>query len=367
MNADNMCDLARRRLSSAMALGAVGLTGSMPTFSFVTGQSGYPTNLDDNRATTRPALVDQSKLVERINALEREAQQLERLRSIVVLHQGRPILAESFRGPAVNTPVNIKSVSKSIVASLVGCAIERGIIEDVQMTLGECIADLIPREADSRVSELTLENLLTMQAGLQRTSGPFYGEWINSDNWMNYVLTRPFVAEPGARMLYSTGDWHVLGIVLSRLADATLWDLANEWLGDPLDIQFAPWTRDPQGYYLGGNEMALSPMEMARFGELYRQHGQWNEVRVFDPSWVRQSFTARTRSPFSGDAYGYGWFIRRRSDSVFAYARGYGGQFIHVLPAEQLVVVMTSDWTRPARGGLYTEQLHSLITSHLLV
>jgi CubicO group peptidase (beta-lactamase class C family) len=349
-----------------MALGALSLTGPASTFSLAVDRSGHPAALDDKSATTRVLAADQSKLAERLDALKREAQQLERLRSIVVLHQGRPVVAESFRGPAVNTPVNIKSVSKSIVASLVGCAIERGIIEDVQMTLGECIPDLIPQDADDRVSELTLENLLTMQAGLQRTSGPYYGKWINSDNWMNYVLTRPFVAEPGARMLYSTGDWHVLGIVLSRLADASLWDLANEWLGDPLGIRFAPWTRDPQGYYLGGNEMALSPMEMARFGELYRQHGQWNDVRVFKRSWVRQSFAARTLSPFSGDAYGYGWFIRRYANTAFAYARGYGGQFIHVLPAEQMVVAMTSDWTRSARGGRYTEQLHSLITNHLL-
>jgi CubicO group peptidase (beta-lactamase class C family) len=155
-------------------------------------------------------------------------------------------------------------------------------------------------------------------------------------------------------------------VVLSSLTDASLQELANQWLGKPMDIRFAPWTRDPQGRFLGGNEMSLSPIEMVQFGELYRAGGKIRDQRVFSESWVRQSFTARTRSPFSGDMYGYGWFLRQTATSTFAYARGYGGQFIHVIPGAKMVVAMTSDWTRAARGGEYTEQLHDLVTRHLL-
>ena len=321
-----------------------------------------------NSATLRDKNVSAgASLDERLQDMRRDAAKLSRLRSLVVMHQGKTELATSFSGPDVDTAVNIKSVSKSVVAALAGCAIQRGVVPDVELTLGESIPELLPKSVDPRVPSLTLANLLSMQAGLQRTSGPYYGKWVASDDWVRYVLSRPFVDEPGGRMLYSTGDWHVLGAVLSKLSGASLLELSREWLGKPLDISFAPWTRDPQGLYMGGNEMSLSPLHMVRFGELYRLSGLWKEQRIFRDDWVPQSFLARGQSPFSGDDYGYGWFLRRTGQSGFAYARGYGGQFIHVLPAEGIVVAMTSDWTRAARGGVYTEQLHDLIVRHLLV
>lgn len=313
-----------------------------------------------------PVSSNSESLDQRLENLRLSASQLQRLRSLVVMHAGEIVLAEAFSGPPVDAAINVKSVSKSLVAGLVGCAFQRNILSDVSLTLGETIPDLLPDNADPRVASLSIENLLTMQAGLQRTSGRNYGPWVASDDWVEYVLSRPFVAEPGGRMLYSTGDWHVLGAVLSRLTDASLLDLSREWLGKPLDIDFAPWTRDPQGRYMGGNEMSLSPIHMARFGELYRLGGYWQEQQVLTTQWVQNSFTPRTRSPYSGDEYGYGWFIRKLGASGFAYARGYGGQFIHVLPREGIVVAMTSDWTRSARGGDYTEQLHDLVISHLL-
>lgn len=352
--------MTRRRLLGAICVGmcstvrANAVTGSADVLPKLKSESRI------NDATLPRPLPD------RIEALRVDASGIDRLRSLVVLHEGKTVLAEAFSGPSVETAVNVKSVSKSLVASLVGCAIERKLIPDVSMTLGEAIPDLIPNNADPRVATLTVANLLTMQAGLQRTSGQFYGTWVASDNWVRYVLSRRFVDEPGGRMLYSTGDWHVLGALLSKLSDASLLELSREWLGKPLGIDFAPWTRDPQGLYMGGNEMSLSPMHMAKFGELYRLQGSWKDQQVLPSNWVQQSFTARTYSPFSGDNYGYGWFLRQVGASGFAYARGYGGQFIHVLPAEGLTIAMTSDWTRSARGGVYTEQLHRLVTTHLL-
>ena len=342
--AAGVCQLQRTALAS-------------PAISFNTTATARP-----RAAVSAPGL----SLPVRLENLQRAAVKLDRLRAVVVLHEGEVVFSEAFSGPSVDTAVNVKSVSKSINAALMGCAIKRGVVSDVSLTLDECIPDLIPADADPRVRSITLGNLLSMQAGLQRTSGPFYGQWVASDNWVDYVLSRPFVAEPGGRMLYSTGDWHVLGAVLSRLSGASLLEITREWLGKPLDIEFAPWTKDPQGLYMGGNEMSLSPLHMARIGELYRLDGQWNDQLVLDNGWVEQSFTARGFSPYSGDDYGYGWFLRNLGNSGFAYARGYGGQFIHVLPAEGIVVAMTSDWRRSARGGTYTEQLHKLVIDHLV-
>ena len=291
-----------------------------------------------------------------------EASKLERLNTLVVLEAGGQLVAESFTEKDIRTGVNIKSVSKSVVSALTGVALQRGVFDSVSQSIGELAPSLIPKAADEKVKSITIQNLLTMQTGLQRTSGRHYGAWVNSDNWVKYALSRRFVNEPGRRMLYSTGDWHVLGAILSELTGKSLLSLSREWLGGPLGIHFAPWTRDPQGRYMGGNEMSLSAIDLAKFGQLYLDAGG----DVLPPDWVVESLIPRTRSPWSGDAYGYGWFIRDRSTPAYFYGRGYGGQFVFVLPSSKRVVVMISDWTRAAGGGTYTETLHDLVVKHVL-
>ena len=295
-----------------------------------------------------------------------QASSIERLHSVVVSSAGEVVLSRAFRGPATDRAVNIKSVSKSLVATLTGAAQQHGFIESVEQTIGELAPELIPKRSDPRVAKLALVDLLTMRAGLERVSGPAYGRWINSTNWVNYVLTRPFIAEPGTRMLYSTGDTHVLGAVLSNLTGKSLHSLSNSWLGKPLGINFPPWTRDPQGYYLGGNEMSLSPEHLVKVGELYLNSGSHKGSQILPVGWVEQAFTARTHSPFSGDGYGYGWFKRDFGGVTSAYARGFGGQVMHVVPELDLVVAITSDTTKPARSHGYMKVLHNLVEQHLV-
>lgn len=301
-----------------------------------------------------------------VDSLAEAARRIERLHAIVVMHHGEVVLAEAFQGPSVEQPVNVKSVSKSVVAALVGCALGRGSLASVDVTLRDLAPQLVPRNADSRVATLRIEDFLTMRLGLERQSGRNYGRWAASDDWVDYALTRPFTAAPGGRMLYSTAGWHVLGALLSEAAEKSLLTLSREWLGKPLGIEFAPWTRDPQGRFLGGNEMSMSPMEMARFGELYRLNGLWEGQQVFAEQWAAQSFKPRTVSPWSNDAYGYGWFLRTLGGQFSAYARGYGGQLIHVVPESGVVVAMTSGTSRAARSSGYMDTLHTLVENYLL-
>ena len=217
-----------------------------------------------------------------------------------------------------------------------------------------------------RVAEITLEDLITMQAGLERTSGPNYGSWVESRNWLAHALSRPFVEPPGSQMQYSTGSFHVLGAVLSRVAEQSLLTLAQERIGKPLAIDIPAWTRDPQGYYLGGNEMSLSPLALIRFGELYRRQGDWEGRAVISKSWVDASFVPRTRSRFSGLDYGYGWFLGDFDGHRAAIARGYGGQIICVIPSLDLTVAVTSDPTRPARSHGYFGDLMRLIGDRIV-
>ena len=294
------------------------------------------------------------------------AKKQDRIKATVVSLNGQTILAEAFRGPAVDHAVNIKSISKSVVATLLGIARQRSVIDSLEQTLGELTPQLLPKNASARISNLTLQDLVTMRAGLERTSGRAYGVWVNSNNWIQHALTRPFVDEPGGRMLYSTGDTHILGAVLSELTGRNLHQLANDWLGKPLGISFAPWTRDPQGYYLGGNEMSLSPLHLAKLGELYLANGTIAGKQIFDSNWVKDAFTPHTRSVYSGDGYGYGWFLREIAGVEAAYARGYGGQVLHVIPSMSLVVAITSDQTQRARSNGYMSVLHNLVADKLV-
>ena len=124
-----------------------------------------------------------------------QAAELPNLRALIVMRGGDELVAERFNGgPGLDQPVNIKSASKSVISAMVGIAIDRGILDGVdQSVLGELSASA-PADADPRLSQVTVGNLLSMQAGLERTSGENYGRWVTSPNWVRYALSRPFVA-----------------------------------------------------------------------------------------------------------------------------------------------------------------------------
>lgn len=289
-----------------------------------------------------------------------------RMHALIVMRDGETLIEERIAGHALDHPASIKSVSKTIVASLLGAAIDRGEIANVHASLGGVAPRLIPHNAEPGVADITLEDLVTLRAGLERTSGPNYGGWVSSPNWVANALSRPLIAEPGSRMLYSTGSTHILGAALAEATGRSLLDLARNWLGDPLGFEIPAWTRDPQGYYLGGNEMALSPRALARFGEMIRLRGMLDETRVLSEAWIDESFVPRTRSPWSGLGYGYGWFLGQSGGQTYALARGYGGQVVAVAPNAGITVVITSDPTRPARSGGYFGDLQRLIEQDIL-
>jgi len=298
-------------------------------------------------------------------ALER-AKNLPRLHALIVAREGKVHAEKGFRGPGLDTPVNIKSVSKSVIAALVGIAIGRGVLNGPNARIASVLGERLPTSADPRLGRITIGHLLSMRAGLQRTSGRNYGRWVNSPDWVRHVLSRPFDDEPGGRMLYSTGNSHLLSAILTQRTGRGTHALARDWLAQPLGITIPPWQRDPQGIYFGGNNMALSPRALLRFGELYRLGGVHDGRRILPDGWVRQSWTPRTLSPYSGDEYGYGWFITRFCGTAAYYARGFGGQFVYVVPGLGLTIVITSDRSARTRIDGYREALTSLVRDDLI-
>ena len=242
----------------------------------------------------------------------------------------------------------------------------RDILKGTEQPIAALLTDSLPRRGDARLGRITIGHLLSMRAGLERTSGRNYGRWVASPNWVRHALARPFVDEPGGDMLYSTGNTHLLSAILTRHSGRSTHALARAWLGAPLDIDIPPWQRDPQGIFMGGNNIALSPRALLRFGELYRNRGLHRGRRILPESWIRASWIPRTRSPFSGHEYGYAWFMTRMCNHIVYYARGFGGQFIHVVPTLRLTVVITSDRSARTRIGGYRAALTALLQDDLI-
>lgn len=288
---------------------------------------------------------------------------LDQLHSLQVQRGDTVVFAEAPRGRGLDGMANIKSCAKSVVGLLLGQAIAQGQIAGVDARLGDVAPTLIPSGATDGVADLTMDHLVTMRAGLERTSGTNYGGWVASSNWVANALRRPMIDRPGARMLYSTGTTHVLGAALAEASGQSLLRLARAGLGEPMGFEIPPWARDPQGYYLGGNEMALTPRAMLALAVLMRDGGRFGGRQIVPQDWVAQSLVRRTQSPFSGLAYGYGWFL---SPSGYAIARGYGGQVIAAHPARNLAVAITSDPTRPARSEGYFGDLMRLLDGPIL-
>jgi CubicO group peptidase (beta-lactamase class C family) len=282
-------------------------------------------------------------------ALE-QAASLPRLRTLVVGRHGEIEVERRFRGPSLETPANVKSVSKSVLSAVVGIAIADGHLGGADQPVAPFFSRYLAGDSDPRKRQITIGHLLSMQSGLERTSGASYGRWVASRDWVGFVMSRPMAGEPGRTRSYSTGNSHLLSAVLTQATGRSTWAYARERLAEPLGISLPRWPADPQGIFFGGNEMRMTPRAMFRFGEMYRNGGRIDGRQVVPEDWVRLSLQPHAVSERNGRPYGYGWFLDEVQGHPMFYAWGYGGQFIFVVPDLELTVVTTSDPDAPREG-----------------
>jgi len=296
----------------------------------------------------------------------RAASELPQLRTLLVSWHGRLAAEYHARGVRPDAPANVKSVSKSIIAALVGIAIERGLIKGIAEPIAAYFPEL-RRDADARKPAITIEDLVTMRAGLESTSGRNYGAWVRSGNWVRHALRQPMVSEPGGAMEYSTGSSHLLSAILTKASGTSTWQFAQESLAAPLGFRLAIWPKDPQGIYFGGNEMLLTPKQMIAIGELYLHRGRVNGRQVVPAAWVDASCVPRTTSAWDSDRrYGYGWWIQEIGPATACFAWGYGGQYILVFRDLDLVVAATSSTAVSEERRGHRRRLLQLIEDRVL-
>ncbi|MFC3628569.1 serine hydrolase domain-containing protein [Paracoccus angustae] len=315
-------------------------------------------------ASLSPLLAASALAQARLSPILDDAERLENLRAIAVWRGGGEIAARGYHGFTPDSPTNIKSASKSIISALAGIAIDKGELDGPDQPIAPILRDALPADPDPRLARVTLGNLLSMQAGLERQSGANYGAWVSSRNWVRAALAAPFTQDPGGRMQYSTASTHLVSAILTRVTGRSTLDLARDWLGAVPGFRITGWERDPQGIYLGGNQMAMSTRSLLAFGALYADGGRAGGQQVVPQGWIAESWRPRTASIFSGQGYGYGWFIGQASGRPVRYGWGYGGQMIYVFPAAgrqpAVAVAVTSDPDQPSARTGYRNDLHLL-------
>lgn len=290
--------------------------------------------------------VDQSK----IDAAFAQASQISNLRCLVVSHNGT-ILREAYYGTAgPEIAHDVLSVTKSVTALLVGIALEKGYIKSMDQPMGDFLRPVYPSIPQEKAN-ITTRHLLTMSGGFQwhELSAPSdYNNWVNSANQVQYMLDRPLVAQPGQVFAYDSGALHLLSVIVAQATGRQTKDFAREYLFDPLEIGERNWEVDHQGYNNGAAGLQITPYDMVKIGDLVLNHGEYRGKRVVSSEWIDQM----TRSQIStgnalpyGPEYGYCWWIGQSGGTSYAFANGWGGQFIVVVPDENLVVVATNQWS----------------------
>lgn len=303
----------------------------------------------------------------KLEQLGQEAAALPRLHSLLISHRGERVFEQYYAGRNASQAANMKSASKSVISALVGIALEEGYISSVDTPVSEFFPEYASNDERPESERLTIRHLLTMQAGLESTSGRNYGRWVVSDNWVETALSRPYVAEPGSRMIYSTGSTHILSAIITRASGMSTREFAQQYLASPMGFRLAYWSQDPQGIYFGGNDMEITPRQMLAFGELYLNNGRYNGAQVLSEEWVEQSHQSHAVSPRGqGRYYGYGWWLRDMADMLVPLAWGYGGQLIFVVREYDLVIVVTSDSNPGTERSGHLRQLYAFIENRLL-
>ncbi|MFT4605532.1 MAG: CubicO group peptidase (beta-lactamase class C family) [Rhodothermales bacterium] len=287
------------------------------------------------------------------------------LNSLLIWHQDSLVVEAYFRGMGESRRVNIKSASKSVLSALVGIAVADGDLDSLDRPLADFLPEYF-RSGAADKNEISLRHALTMKTGLETTSFANYGAWVSSSDWVRFQVDQPLECEPGACWSYSTGTSHLVAVILSRTTGQSLHAYAQERLFGPMGIAIPTWDRDPQGNFLGGNNMALRPKDLLAFGRLYLQDGQWNGKQILSADWIRDSWGNYGRSPWNGNRYGYFWWNRDLAGERVWFAWGYGGQFVFVVPRLDLVVVMTASLVNRPAGVNHNARVYDLLEDFIL-
>jgi len=256
------------------------------------------------------------------------------LRSILVIKDGKAVAEKYYGYVRPESWHDLRSATKSFTSALVGIAIDKGLLR-LNDKIAEILHEAVHAEADSRIYDVTIKDILQMKSGI---GGDFYFENVESDQQtlIEYIINAPMQADPGDRFIYSSNSNTLLTAAIAKVSGKSAKEFADEFLCEPLGISISWWEKDIQGNNFGGGGLFLSTRNMAAFGYLFLNDGNLNGQQIISQNWVRASFNDEA-------GYGYLWWIGTLNGYKTYSARGFGGQVILIVPELNMVVAATCD------------------------
>ena len=271
-----------------------------------------------------------------------DAGDLGAMHGFVIVRHGKVIAEGSWKPfDTLNETHMLYSHSKSFTSSAIGLLADRGKID-----LDERIVDIFSNEVPAKVSEnlaqLRVRDLLTMNVGkkdhLLRDGG----------DWVKEFLSKDFFRKPGTGFKYDSDATYMLAAIVEKKSGMKMMDYLQKNMFDQIGIAKAWTTCSPQGIPCGGWGMNMTTRELARFGQLYLNRGDWDGKRVLSSDWVSLATTRQTWSGWQNVGVkalgegtdweqGYGFQFWRCRHGAYR-ADGAGGQYTVVIPEKDMVV-----------------------------
>jgi hypothetical protein len=249
-----------------------------------------------------------------------------------------------YQGRDVHT---LQSVTKSIAATVIGIALGRGELGTLDRPFLEFFTDRDLSRVDPRLHRATLRDLLTMRSGIEwheqdrpldATNTTAQLEW--SQDWIAFTLAQPMDADPGTTWVYNSGGSQLMSGIIRSATGRFIDDYAVEHLFRPLGIKEFHWKKTPTGHPDTEGGLYLSAPDLAKIGYLYLHDGLWDGRRILPAGWVRDATTRHARAVAATWDYGYQWWITTRGGVDVWAGRGFGGQWLVVIPSRGIVGVI---------------------------
>ncbi|MCR9104164.1 MAG: beta-lactamase family protein [Gammaproteobacteria bacterium] len=260
---------------------------------------------------------------------------------VVIIRNGL-LVAERYADERdANSYATSWSAAKSFTSALIGIAVRDGLIDDINVSMGEFISEWSGTEH----ANITLRHVLMMSSGLDWNESYDVSSGISdaiqmivlTEDQLDFVISRPILHPPGTVFNYSSGETLLMSAVLETVTGMSVNDYAEQVLFAPLGMTPAQWWQDGVGRTTVYCCIDTTSRQFARFGLLYARNGQWNGQQIVPSLWVADS--TRPNDVFEG--YGYQWWLSKSLGEEHSYfsARGHDGQYIYVFPQHDLVVV----------------------------
>jgi CubicO group peptidase (beta-lactamase class C family) len=292
------------------------------------------------------------------------AAELETLYGLLVIKNGHLIAEKYFNEGSVEETFDRASATKSFTSALVGIAFDQGYLSSVNQKMMDFFPEFVGQIDDPRKEQITIQDLLQMRSGYpdEEYTPPYMDILFFSDNWHHipHLVDFPLTSDPGTEFQYSNLTSHLLAVIVARACGTDLKSYAQEHLFSPINAEVPDWYPDADNYNLGGMGIFVTARDMAKFGSLYLNNGEYEGNQVLSADWVRDSLkrysdgikrSGSSYGTFSEIGYGYQWWSSRVGDHYFDYAAGHGGNYIILLDDLDMIIVTTADPLHGIFGG----------------